>query len=119
MTVQTKPARESFVAAGNTFHVIDDGAATSGRTAIFECDLDPGWPGPPQHLHREQDETFYVLEGAVRVTSGEHTFVANAGDFVSIPCGDPHTFGNANSDAPARLLCTVSPASYIDYFRDL
>jgi hypothetical protein len=38
---------------------------------------------------------------------------------VTIPKGDPHTFGNANADAPARLLCTVSPAHNFDYFRDL
>jgi hypothetical protein len=38
---------------------------------------------------------------------------------VTIPIGDPHTFGNANPDVGARLLATVSPARNFAYFRDL
>ena len=38
---------------------------------------------------------------------------------VTVPIGDPHTFANADADAPASLLCTVAPERYIGYFREL
>src|SRR4051812_5661689 len=112
------PDIETFIAGGNTFRVIDDGETTGGRIGIVECRLDPGWPGPPQHLHHEHDETFFVLEGRVRFASGDQSFVVEPGQFVTVPLGDPHTFGNADDSAPARLLCSVSPARFIDFFRE-
>jgi hypothetical protein len=36
-----------------------------------------------------------------------------------VPAGDPHTFGNADTNAPARLLGSCSPAKFIDFFRAL
>lgn len=110
---------ETFDAAGCTFVVLDDGNATGGRSGLVECALAPGWGGPPQHVHREHDETFYVLTGRVRFTSGEESFVAEPGRLVTVPIGDPHTFANASPDEPAQLLCTVVPERYIGYFREL
>ena len=120
MTVQLSHAHpETFDAAGCTFVVLDDGTPTGGRSGLVECRLAAGWPGPPQHVHREHDETFYVLDGHVRFTSGTESFVADAGRLVTVPIGDPHTFANASADEPARLLCTVVPERYIGYFREL
>jgi quercetin dioxygenase-like cupin family protein len=110
---------ETFSAGGNTFRLVDDGTTTEGRIGIVECTIDPGWPGPPQHVHREHDETFYVLSGRVRFASGADSFVAEEGRLVTVPIGVPHTFGNADADAPAVLLCSVSPSRYVDFFREL
>ena len=110
---------ETFTAAGCTFRVLDDGAATAGRIGLVQCDLVPGWGGPPQHIHREHDEVFYVLIGNVRFTSGGDTQIASAHTLVTVPIGDAHTFGNADRDAPASLLCTVAPARYVGYFREV
>jgi mannose-6-phosphate isomerase-like protein (cupin superfamily) len=110
---------EPFVAAGCTFRVLDDGTATAGRLGVVQCDLVPGWGGPPQHVHREHDETFFVISGTVRFTSGTDTLLAEPGRLVTAPIGAPHTFANADADAPATLLCTVTPERYIGYFRQL
>jgi uncharacterized RmlC-like cupin family protein len=105
--------------------VLDDGSSTSGRIGVVECNLAPGWAGPPQHVHREHDETFFVLTGAVRFASGTDSLVASPGQIVTAPIGDAHAFANADDQAPASC-CALSPPSatsttsgYIDYFREL
>jgi quercetin dioxygenase-like cupin family protein len=110
---------ESFAAGGATFRVLDDGGATSGRIGVVECQLVPGFVGPPQHVHREHDESFYVLTGTVRFTSGTQSLIATAGQLVTAPIGDPHTFANADDHAPASFLCALNPERYIGYFREL
>jgi quercetin dioxygenase-like cupin family protein len=110
---------ETFDAGGATFRVLDDGSSTSGRIGVVQAQLAPGWAGPPQHVHREHDETFFVLTGVVRFTSGTDSLIAAPGQLVTAPIGDPHTFANADDQAPASLLCTLTPQRYIDYFREL
>lgn len=99
--------------------VIEDGRATDGRLGLVECRMPAGWPGPPQHVHRAHDETFFVLTGRVRVTSGADTHALPAGRLFAAAIGTPHTFGNADTDEPASLLLTVTPQRYIGYFREL
>jgi mannose-6-phosphate isomerase-like protein (cupin superfamily) len=120
MTIAVTPdSPETFDAAGCRFTVLEDGSATAGRIGAVLCDLVPGWGGPPQHLHREHDETFFVVSGAIQFTSGTDTLIARPGQLVTAPIGSPHTFANADSQAPASLVCTVTPERYIGYFREL
>lgn len=121
MTVRyTSPTDgETFTSGPVRFRILEDGTGVDARFGVAECVLAPGWPGPPQHVHREHDETFYVVSGSVRFTSGLDELMAGPGSLVTAPIGDPHTFGNADTDAPATLLCTVTPERYLGYFRDL
>jgi mannose-6-phosphate isomerase-like protein (cupin superfamily) len=67
---------------------------------------DAGGPaGPPRliaprHVHHHDDEAWYVLEGVLRVQSGETEIEASAGSAVLVPRGTPHTYYNAG---PGRL----------------
>ena len=121
MTITVNAPREgdTWSAGGADFRVLADGSAVDGRWGLVECTIAAGWTGPPQHLHREHDESFFVLTGAVRFTSrGEHV-LATAGTLVTAPIGAPHTFANADDQAPARFLCTVTPERYIGYFKEV
>lgn len=110
---------EEFPAGPVRFRILENGTEVDKRFGVVECQLPPGWTGPPQHIHREHDETFYVVTGTVRFTSRTNDLLAHAGSLVTAPIGDPHTFGNADPDAPASMLCTVVPERYLGYFRDL
>jgi quercetin dioxygenase-like cupin family protein len=73
--------------------------------------------GPPLHVHEEQDDTFYVLEGVLTVQADDEVFELTAGDFVSVPPGVPHTFDNVDKDqAPVRTINLMTPAVLHDFF---
>ncbi len=83
-----------------------EGEETGGAYALLEA-LITG-EGPPQHIHKAEDEAFYVLEGEVDVKRGEETIHAPTGAFVLIPRGTIHTTWNTGS-TPAKLLAIFSP----------
>jgi mannose-6-phosphate isomerase-like protein (cupin superfamily) len=54
----------------------------------------------PLHVHNRDDEAWYVLEGTLRVQSGQEEIEARAGSAILVPRGTPHTYWNAG---PGRL----------------
>lgn len=71
--------------------------------------------GPPLHMHANEDETFYILEGEVTFRAGDATIVARAGDTVFAPRGVPHTFKN-RTPTPAHMLLMVTPPRNFETF---
>jgi mannose-6-phosphate isomerase-like protein (cupin superfamily) len=64
--------------------------------------------GVPLHLHRTEDEAWYVLDGRLRFQYGTRGFEAGPGSGVLLPRGIPHTFWNPGP-TPARYLLIVGP----------
>src|SRR5215469_9861996 len=102
-----------------TVRILEDGSHTGHRAGLIEGSLLPGSGGPPQHIHREHDEMFFVVSGTVRFTSGDQNLDVPAGELVTVPIGTPHTFANSDPSRPATMLCTVTPDRYVNYFREL
>ena len=102
--------------AGDTMTLKATGADTGGRLLVLENLSTPG-AGPPLHVHRREDESFYVLEGEFEIVSGDRTIAAAAGSFVHVPRGTPHRFSNVG-EAPARILVWFSPAGLEGFFRE-
>ena len=114
------PQDGELLRAGPVLHrVLEDGSTTEGRLGLVECRMPPGWAGPPQHVHRAHDESFFVLTGRVRFLSGSDEHVLDPGSVFVAGMGTPHAFGNADAHAPASLLLTVTPQRYVGYFREL
>jgi mannose-6-phosphate isomerase-like protein (cupin superfamily) len=65
----------------------------------------------PLHVHREDDEAWYVLEGALAFRIGEDELEARAGEAVFAPRGVPHTFWNPSAE-PARYLLVMTPNTF-------
>jgi mannose-6-phosphate isomerase-like protein (cupin superfamily) len=109
---------ETIAAGALTIRILEDGSSTDHRLGVVEVTIPPHVDGPPQHVHRQHDETFYVVSGNPRFTCGVEEIDAQPGVMISTPIGTPHTFANPG-DTPVVLLCTVTPDLYIDYFREL
>ena len=64
-----------------------------------------------QHVHTDEDDSFYVLEGELTVTHDDEAIVAGPGTFVLVPPGVRHGLRN-DSDAPVRILNVHAPAGF-------
>jgi mannose-6-phosphate isomerase-like protein (cupin superfamily) len=96
-----------------------DASNTAGRFDFMTARFAP-LTGPPLHLHREQDDTFYVLNGILTVQVAEDLFELGPGDFLSIPPGLPHTFDNLHSGGePVRAINVMTPGGHFDMFNEM
>jgi mannose-6-phosphate isomerase-like protein (cupin superfamily) len=93
------------------------GQETGGNVFIIEHkNLTPG--GPSLHLHWNQEEWFYVMEGEVAFQVGERRLTLHAGESVLAPRQVPHTF-SALGEKPGHMLIAFTPAGRMEaYFRD-
>ena len=90
------------------------GAAETGQAfAQLETD-DPRGSGPPRHVHRNEDETFYILEGEVTALVGEERIDLAAGDYLFAPRGIAHSY--VVRSERARMLVTLSPSGVDELF---
>lgn len=87
------------------------------HTSMFEWTI-PAHFSTGLHVHRVQEETFYVLEGECDWQIGGEHIRAKLGTYVFIPPGVPHNIANA-TDKPARVIMTVSPPGHEHYFEEL
>jgi quercetin dioxygenase-like cupin family protein len=92
------------------------GPETGGSFAQLETD-DPRGTATPRHIHHNEDESFYILEGEVTVFVGDDRIDLSAGDFVYAPRGIAHAY--LVTSARARMLTTLSPAGLEELFVDL
>ncbi|WP_108661047.1 cupin domain-containing protein [Acuticoccus kandeliae] len=87
------------------------------HTSMFDWIIPSGF-ATGFHVHRVQEETFFMLEGECEWWIGERVVRAVPGTFLFIPPGVKHNITNI-SDAPARVLMTVSPPGHENYFEEL
>ena len=67
---------------GNTFSFLLDAKQTAGAFALIHCYFTKGG-GPPAHFHRNEDETFYILEGEIRFHIGDNEFIIDGLNFIT------------------------------------
>ncbi|HVW90168.1 MAG TPA: quercetin 2,3-dioxygenase [Gaiellaceae bacterium] len=92
------------------------GAETGGALAQVESD-DPRGAAPPLHVHRNEEETFYVLDGSLSVFVADEELRLETGDFTVVPRGVPHAY--LVRSERARLLVSFSPAGFEEAFVEL
>jgi mannose-6-phosphate isomerase-like protein (cupin superfamily) len=96
--------------------VIADGDQTDGVCSVIETGGERD-VGPPLHIHRDEAEAFYILEGEYVMVLEDQEVTCPAGSFVFIPAGMRHTF------RPGAGLCRklnfYFPAGMVGYFEEL
>jgi quercetin dioxygenase-like cupin family protein len=106
----------TFLGPGDVYRFLVTGAESGGAYFAMEAFVPPGG-GPPPHIHRNEDETFYVLEGEIEFLLGNELITGGAGDFVNVPRGIVHRFHNAGATT-ARMILTFTPAGIEHFFEE-
>jgi len=93
------------------------GKDTDGQLAMFEY-VGSEKIGPSFHIHFDQDEIFYVLEGSFRFVVGKETMLLSVGDTIFLPRNIPHSWIQLTDRG--KLTYIVQPAGKAeDFFRTM
>jgi mannose-6-phosphate isomerase-like protein (cupin superfamily) len=90
---------------------------TDGDFSLMERTLPPGGRRPLPHRHVNCSEGFFVLDGTITFVLDGTEFSGQRDDFLLVPRGAAHTFGNGGAET-ARLLVLHAPAMDA-YFAEL
>lgn len=99
---------------GDRYRFLATQEHTNGKYSIWHADLSPGG-GPPPHIHRREEEGFFILEGRITFYSEDESFIAEPGDFVHLPRNGLHRFQNETEET-ARTLILVAPGGLEEMF---
>jgi mannose-6-phosphate isomerase-like protein (cupin superfamily) len=91
-----------------TARLVAPGSVTNGQFGLFRWDMTAGAGGTSTHFHRTFSESFYVLDGTVKLYNGTKWVDATAGDFIYVPEGGVHGFHN-DSGADASMIVLFAP----------
>lgn len=88
-----------------------DEIETDEKYSISEWWLDPNSDGPGAHLHQDNDEVFYVLEGRPSFLIGDKWMEAEKGTFIRIPAKTMHDLAN-KTDKKTGVLNFFIPGGF-------
>jgi quercetin dioxygenase-like cupin family protein len=75
--------------------------------------------GPARHLHYDQDEWFYAVEGEFILEVGREKYTLNPGDSVLAPRKVPHVWAYSGGEC-GRILIAFMPAGKMEsFFREV
>lgn len=88
------------------------GEQSGGVLTVIEQIIPPG-AGTPWHLHRNEDESLYIIDGELLFIVGteQQRISAGPGAYVFGPRNIPHGFRN-DGPTPVRLLLEYTPAGF-------
>ncbi len=106
-----------FKMKGVTLNMLDvkiSGTDTADELSVFEqTGLTPKG-GPPLHIHADQDEWFYVIEGDYRFQVGNDQYDMQAGDTIFLPKKIPHAFIQLSDHG--KMIVSYLPAGKMEAF---
>ncbi|MCU0260570.1 MAG: quercetin 2,3-dioxygenase [Ilumatobacteraceae bacterium] len=115
MTVTTTPDTDRMIWSFNMLMDVKATAEeTGGALTVIDTWLTPA-ANPPMHVHHDEDEAFFLLDGEIEFFLGGTSRVAGPGDFVFGPRGVPHRFEVRSPQA--RMLVLGTPGGGEVFFR--
>jgi quercetin dioxygenase-like cupin family protein len=114
--IRQKPTLDNSVHyIAHTFSFLATGQDTGNAYALIHCFFRKGFT-PPPHFHKDEDESFYILDGVIDFQAGDRKFTAGAGEFIVLPKEIPHSFNLVSETAKALLL--ITPAGFETLFKE-
>jgi mannose-6-phosphate isomerase-like protein (cupin superfamily) len=123
-TPEAARARRSTPGDGDAYWFFDslmvvragDGDGDGGPVVI-EATVAPGG-GAPLHVHANLDDSFYQESGRLAMRCGDEAFLVEAGGYVALPHGVPHTF-RVLGDEPAVMLQVHQDDSFLRFIKEI
>ena len=100
----THEVEDLAFASGTVARLVAPGSATNGQFGLFEWNMQAGKGGAEPHFHKNISESFFVIEGEVRLFDGKKWVTARVGDFLYVPQGGVHGFRNESGEAASMLI---------------
>jgi quercetin dioxygenase-like cupin family protein len=104
---------KTFHAFGERIDVLVDTATTNGASATIVQHVPPGG-GPPPHSHKNEEETFTVIEGEFEILSEGKWRPLATGEAAYSKRGSFHTFRNTGT-TPGRVIIFITPGGFENY----
>ncbi len=98
----------------NVLDVKISGSDTDGELAIFEQTSLSQGKGTPLHIHHEQDEIFYVIEGAYKFQVGDEKYDLTTGESIFLPRKVAHAWTQVSEKG--KMTVTMQPAGKLENF---
>jgi quercetin dioxygenase-like cupin family protein len=102
---------------GSLFEMKLTASETGGDFAMAEVSQPVG-VATPLHVHANEAEVFYLLEGAMTYEAGGTLYELTAGSTIYLPKAVPHRF-RITGDQPARILAMVFPGRLLDLYTEV
>ena len=109
--------QDSFWYTGWLLTFLATGDQTQGRFALIDALTRKG-NCPPRHIHRYEDESFYILEDEITAWIGDQTIRGTAGTLIFSPRGVPHSFEMHSDEIHSdrvRMPILLTPAGLGGY----
>ena len=110
MSVQATIPTDELEFLGCRVRVLGGSDADGGDLGVVDMIEVPAGHMPPLHVHHNEDEAFYLLDGEATLFLPGEEVTLRAGDYFCAPRGVPHAY--RVGDAPARWLVISRPSGF-------
>jgi len=108
---------KTFHVFGERIDVLVNAVTSNGISATIVQHVPPGG-GPPPHSHKNEEETFTVLEGDFEILSDGNWRALARGEAAYSERGSIHTFRNTGT-TPGRVIIFITPAGFENYLEEI
>ncbi len=95
---------------GSPYRFLVTSDATGGAFTLIEVTAPPQ-SAVPLHKHTREDETFFILEGSIKVQCGDRTLDLHKAGTAFLPRNIPHSYANAENTT-ARYIMFITPGGF-------
>jgi len=92
----------------------DETAGALGMSLVTQ----PTGTATPIHVHTEEDEAFYLLDGTMTYSADGQLYRLSAGSFIFLPRGLPHGF-RVTGSGPVRFLAVTLPGALMSLYDEV